>query len=125
MKYGPHTPSVEALLAKLPTLTDKEWMHLFLNGPTAIKGDSDACEATWQCPSVEKSCAAHNAAYELMESLRWHKAVYDAGHWDYTWNAKHKVCWAIVALVLRDELSEDHFNRLTRGTKHLLETAVA
>jgi len=84
MKYGPQTTAIEALIARARQLTSEQIESL-----SAARGDAwdTARNAAWDTARN----AARNAAWDIA--------------WDTAWGA-------ILALVVRDRISETDFNTL-------------
>ncbi|MHB1902618.1 MAG: hypothetical protein ACYCTG_00735 [Ferrimicrobium sp.] len=98
LRYGPQTPEIEAIIAKLATLTDEQAKAL-----TAARNEA------WS----EASDAAYDVALSAIWSGGrhdvWVAASTDTGYWSAIWSVADD---AILALMVRDLITPEQFELL-------------
>jgi hypothetical protein len=96
MKYGPQTTAIEALIARARQLTSEQ-----------IESLSVARNAAWGTARNAAWDTARNAAWDTARNAAWDTARNAA------WDTARNAAWgAILALVVRDRISETDFNTL-------------
>ena len=104
-KYGPQTAEIEAVIAKIATLTDEQ---------------VQALEAAWYAAWDD----AWNAALDSALDAIWNASLNDAldatweGDLDSSWNAAR---YAILALLVQDRIAPEQFEVLYDPWKSVME----
>jgi hypothetical protein len=117
VKYGPNTQAVERLLKQLEGITPAQ-----IDDLEAIRDAS--WKATWD--------AGHAAARVVGQTADRH-AAWEAA-WDAAWDVGRDTAWgalrgarrgagwdAVLALVVRDKISEEHFEALYGPWKRVMD----
>jgi hypothetical protein len=105
VKYGPNTPAVERLLKQLKGITPAQIVDLETIGDVARY---EAWSAAWD--------AGRNAAWSAAWSAAW-DAI-----WDMNRSMARDAAWdAVLALVVRDKISEEHFKVLYGPWKKVMD----
>lgn len=100
-RFGPNTPAVEALIARIATLTDAE-----INALGAQSPSMDQWVATWDVAWEAATPAAREAALSELRPLMG--SAFDAA------------CAATLGLMVRDLISPGHFATLTRRWREVI-----
>ena len=98
MKYGPQTEEIEALIGKISGMTRKQAVDL-----------EDVWDAVWNIVRDAPWDATWEAAWNDAREAVWNWAV-----WDAIWET-------VVALLVRDSISAEHFDTLYGPWKSAME----
>ena len=106
-KFGPNTPEVRQLIKKLKAITPEQTMELAAAYDAAW---NDAWDAAWNAAR-----SAANAVPSATRDAAYH-AAYDAA-WAAARSASYDAAWAaaydaVLALLVKDLISEDNFHTL-------------
>ena len=100
-RFGPNTAQVEAFLRVLRGLSGEQ---------------IETARADWDAASDAAWAAARDAAWDAARDADWYaaRAAARAAARDTVWDAVWGPAWdAAVALVVRDLISQEHFDTLT------------
>jgi len=110
MKYGPQTEEIEALIGKISGMTRKQAVDLedvWDAVPDAAR--EDVWDAVWNIVRDAPWDATWEAAWNDAREAVWNWAV-----WDAIWET-------VVALLVRDSISAEHFDTLYGPWKSAME----
>ena len=115
---GPNGVEIVAFLDLLPTLTSTQWINTFAATRAATRDAAgDAAwgatrDATWGAARAAAWDAAWSATRDATRSATRNTAegATRAAAWDAAWNAAG---YAVIALLVRDLITKDHFDILT------------
>ena len=96
-RFGPNTAQVEAFLALLPGLTEKQWAVAGAAGRGAAL--AAVLDEAWDTARVADRVAARVAAWYAARGADWYAA--------------RAAAWAAEALVVRDLISPEQFDVLS------------
>jgi hypothetical protein len=107
VKYGPNTPAVEAVIERAGQLTPAE-------------AESESLYAAWTPDRAAARRAARGTVWDAAREDAWGVA------WSAAWHASRDAAWvsvrdAVLAELVRDLISGEHYETLTGPWKSVVE----
>lgn len=120
--FGPNGADIARIIEKCAFLTDDQAVELFAAG---TPGGNAARNAAWDAAESSARNAAWSAARNAARNAAWDAArnvAWDAA-WGVVWSAARNAAWgAILALIVKDRISEEHFNILYEPWASVMES---